>query len=109
MILSQLNHPNIATVYDFDTQQGVDLLVMEYIPGITLNEKLAANSRRQETPSIRPRQRRRITTPGWLAFVMVPLWGRKHLQRTDTHTARALLRGIKLKGYQAVSSEPTPC
>ncbi len=42
LILSQLNHPNIATIHDFDTQQGVDFLVMEYIPGITLSEKLAA-------------------------------------------------------------------
>jgi eukaryotic-like serine/threonine-protein kinase len=39
--LSRLNHPNIATIHDFDTQQGVDFLVMEYIPGITLSEKLA--------------------------------------------------------------------
>ena len=42
LILSQLNHPNIATIYDFDTQQGVDFLAMEYIPGITLSEKVAA-------------------------------------------------------------------
>jgi eukaryotic-like serine/threonine-protein kinase len=42
LILSQLNHPNVATIYDFDTEQGVDFLVMEYIPGITLSEKVAA-------------------------------------------------------------------
>src|SRR5271167_1756722 len=42
LILSQLNHPNIATVHDFDTQQDVDFLVMEYIPGITLSVKVAA-------------------------------------------------------------------
>jgi eukaryotic-like serine/threonine-protein kinase len=41
LALSRLNHPNIATIYDFDTQQDVDFLVMEYIPGITLREKLA--------------------------------------------------------------------
>jgi len=44
LILSQLNHPNVATIHDFDTQQGVDFLVMEYIPGITLSEKVAAGS-----------------------------------------------------------------
>jgi eukaryotic-like serine/threonine-protein kinase len=44
LILSQLNHPNIATIHDFDTQQGVDFLVMEYIPGITLSEKVAAGA-----------------------------------------------------------------
>jgi eukaryotic-like serine/threonine-protein kinase len=44
LILSQLIHPNIATIHDFDTQEGVDFLVMEYIPGITMSEKLAAAS-----------------------------------------------------------------
>jgi TolB-like protein/Tfp pilus assembly protein PilF/predicted Ser/Thr protein kinase len=42
LILSQLNHPNVATIHDFDTQQGVDFLVMEYISGLTLSEKVAA-------------------------------------------------------------------
>jgi TolB-like protein/protein involved in temperature-dependent protein secretion/predicted Ser/Thr protein kinase len=41
LALSKLNHPGIATIYDFDTQDGVDFLVMEYIPGIMLSEKLA--------------------------------------------------------------------
>ena len=41
LALSKLNHPNIATIHDFDTQQDVDFLVMEYIPGITLSAKLA--------------------------------------------------------------------
>jgi pentatricopeptide repeat protein len=39
--LSKLNHPNIATIHDFDSQQGLDFLVMEYIPGINLSDKLA--------------------------------------------------------------------
>ena len=38
--LSRLNHPNIGTVFDFDTQDGVDFIVMELIPGITLGERL---------------------------------------------------------------------
>ena len=41
LALSKLNHPNIATIHDFDTQDGIDFLVMEYIPGTTLSEKLA--------------------------------------------------------------------
>lgn len=41
LALSKLNHPNIATIHDFDTQQGIDFLVMEYVPGMTLSEKLA--------------------------------------------------------------------
>jgi len=40
-ILCKLNHPNIATVHDFDTQDGVSFLVMEYITGVTLDKKLA--------------------------------------------------------------------
>ena len=42
LTLSRLNHSNIATIHDFDTQAGVDFLVMEYVPGTTLSEKLAA-------------------------------------------------------------------
>ena len=40
LALSRLNHPNITIVYDFDTQDGVDFLVMEYLAGTTLSEKL---------------------------------------------------------------------
>jgi eukaryotic-like serine/threonine-protein kinase len=44
LTLSKLNHPNIATIFDFDTQQGLDFLVMECIPGVTLSEKLKESS-----------------------------------------------------------------
>ncbi|MFQ5927922.1 MAG: protein kinase, partial [Terriglobia bacterium] len=40
LALSKLNHPNIETVYDFDTQDGVDFLVMEHIAGETLDAKV---------------------------------------------------------------------
>ncbi len=40
--LSQLNHPNVATVHDFGTNDGVDYLVMEYVPGMALDERIAA-------------------------------------------------------------------
>ena len=42
LALSKLNHPNIETVHDFDTEDGVDFLVMELIPGISLDQKLLA-------------------------------------------------------------------
>ncbi len=42
LTLSKLNHPNIETVFDFDTQDGVDFLVMELISGVTLDQKLVA-------------------------------------------------------------------
>jgi eukaryotic-like serine/threonine-protein kinase len=38
--LSQLNHPNIATAYDFDTADGIDFLVMEYVEGQSLDSVL---------------------------------------------------------------------
>src|SRR5579864_8003118 len=44
LALSQLNHPNIATVHDFDTQDGVDFLVMEYVKGESLAERLAGGA-----------------------------------------------------------------
>lgn len=40
LILSKLNHPNIVAVHDFDTDGGVDFLVMEYIQGQTLSARL---------------------------------------------------------------------
>jgi non-specific serine/threonine protein kinase len=39
---SKLAHPNIATVYDFDSQDGTDFLVTEYVAGQTLHEMIAA-------------------------------------------------------------------
>ena len=44
LALSRLNHPNIATVYDFDRQDTTDFLVMEYLPGASLDIKLLAGS-----------------------------------------------------------------
>ncbi|HVN17210.1 MAG TPA: protein kinase [Dongiaceae bacterium] len=38
--LSKLNHPNIVTVLDFDTQEGIDFLVMEYVSGLALDERV---------------------------------------------------------------------
>ena len=42
LALAKLNHPNISTLYDFDTEGGLDFLTMELVPGGTLREKLAA-------------------------------------------------------------------
>jgi serine/threonine protein kinase/Tfp pilus assembly protein PilF len=42
LALSRLNHPNIATIHDFNSENSVDFLAMELIPGITLSEKLSS-------------------------------------------------------------------
>jgi tetratricopeptide (TPR) repeat protein/tRNA A-37 threonylcarbamoyl transferase component Bud32 len=42
LALARLNHPNVAIVYEFATQEGVDFLVTEYIPGLPLDTKLSA-------------------------------------------------------------------
>ena len=42
LALSKLNHPNIATVHDFDRAGDTDFLIMEYVAGSTLREELAS-------------------------------------------------------------------
>src|SRR5713101_3182103 len=42
LALSKLNHPNIATIYDFDTDSGVDFIAMEHVEGETLAQKAAS-------------------------------------------------------------------
>ena len=41
LALSRLNHPNIATIFDFDTQDATDFLVMEFVEGHTLKDLLS--------------------------------------------------------------------
>jgi serine/threonine protein kinase/tetratricopeptide (TPR) repeat protein len=41
LALAKLNHPNIEAVYEFGSEEGTDFLVMEYVPGPTLAQRLA--------------------------------------------------------------------
>ena len=44
LALSKLSHPNIAAVYDFDSEGAVDFLVMEYIEGTSLADRVRCNA-----------------------------------------------------------------
>jgi len=40
--LSRIHHPNVAVVHDLDKHEEIDFLVMEYVPGVNLEEHLRA-------------------------------------------------------------------
>jgi serine/threonine protein kinase/tetratricopeptide (TPR) repeat protein len=42
--LAKLNHPNIATVHEFGTENNTDFLVTEYIAGVTLDSRLVSGA-----------------------------------------------------------------
>lgn len=44
LVLSKLNHPHINLIYDFDSEDGVDFLVMEFVRGETLSLRLQAGA-----------------------------------------------------------------
>jgi len=48
LTLSKLSHANIAHIYDFDTQHGIDFLVMEFVRGVSLEQKLAGRALSEE-------------------------------------------------------------
>jgi eukaryotic-like serine/threonine-protein kinase len=48
IILSKLSHPNIIAVHDFDTQDGIAFLIMEYVTGQTLSARLQTGPLTQE-------------------------------------------------------------
>src|SRR5258708_3197444 len=48
LTLSRLNHPNIATVLDFDRQGDVDFLVMEYVAGEGVAERVRGGPRTEK-------------------------------------------------------------
>jgi Tol biopolymer transport system component len=43
-VISSLNHPHICTLYDIGHQDGIDYLVMEYLEGETLADRLTHGS-----------------------------------------------------------------
>ena len=49
LAVGRLNHPNIAMGFDFGEENGIDYLVTEYIPGVTLDDKIAGQAMPQTT------------------------------------------------------------
>jgi serine/threonine-protein kinase len=43
-ILANLNHPNIATLFSLENDEGLHFITMEYVPGKTLNQYIKAES-----------------------------------------------------------------
>jgi serine/threonine protein kinase/Tfp pilus assembly protein PilF len=46
--LSRLNHPNIATIHDFDSHEGLDYLVTEFVVGQVLSERVSLRPLREK-------------------------------------------------------------
>ncbi len=44
LALSRLQHPNVGVVHDFDSQDGIDYLVMELVPGEGLDARISHGS-----------------------------------------------------------------
>jgi Tol biopolymer transport system component len=43
---SSLNHPNIVTIHEIESAGGIDVLVMEYVPGQTLDDSIPRHGMR---------------------------------------------------------------
>lgn len=44
LVLARINHPNIATLYGAGAENGVDFLVMEFIAGASLSDRILTGS-----------------------------------------------------------------
>src|SRR2546423_592501 len=45
-VLGSLNHPNIAAIYDMEEAEGSRFLVLEFVEGETLAERIGSDGRR---------------------------------------------------------------
>ena len=45
MLAASLDHPNIVRVYDFDTKDEISYLIMTFVRGVTLDERLRGEAR----------------------------------------------------------------
>ena len=47
-LLASMNHPNIVTIFDIDQEDGIDIMVMEFVAGKTLDELIPRKRMRSE-------------------------------------------------------------
>jgi hypothetical protein len=94
LALSKLNHPNIATIFDFDTQDGVDFLAMELINGTLLSSQVKVGPvARERNPSSgypgywQPRVGR-CKYPTWRSLMESPPDPRQYQHRHQVHHDR---------------------
>lgn len=51
-ILQQLHSPHIVKLFDFGEQDGLNFIIMEYVPGLTLSQVLAEQERLPESTAV---------------------------------------------------------
>jgi serine/threonine protein kinase len=61
---SSLNHPNIITVHDIACEEGVDLMVMEFVAGKTLGQLIGHRGLKVEDGLRPPQSSRPSATEG---------------------------------------------
>src|SRR5437016_5966797 len=52
-ILKRLDSPYIVKLFDFGAQDGLNFIIMEYVPGLTLSQMLAEQERLTEQQALR--------------------------------------------------------
>ncbi|HEV3206733.1 MAG TPA: protein kinase [Terriglobales bacterium] len=56
---SALNHPNIITIYDIDTANGIDFMAMEFVAGKTFDRLIPRHGRANPRPCV-PRRKQEL-------------------------------------------------
>jgi len=103
LALAKLDHPNIATVFEFGSQDGVDFLVTAYIPGLTLDAKLAgALCPKRSRPAFRIQMAKGLVRP------MNEEWFLRPEARQFASHADGLLKILDFGLARFVDTSPTP-